>query len=695
MASDMDVEGMPIRQVTLYDNGFAVFQREKTIQGHGSIDLYFSHEHMKSVLESLQFLGDASSKVGNIAYEVTKPVASIDLREQEPLVGLIRSLIGRLMSITVQESENEETFEGRVLGVESRIFEAVSDNATIHVSILLDGGKMRMFPIMSIKSFHILETQVQEDLAFSLDLKRMSGNEYMQKLSVFYSNIDSPQVLIARYGFQVTEFESSYRMKLSDDPTHFQLDGLAIVENTLDEDWNDISLKLVVGAPPLDGFDDDDDDDEGVWELKIKDLSGEYFNVQANPKDSVLKLKGLIGKETDISPSAFKLMFAGKAVEEGRCLSDYTIGNNATLIMSSTSSTKGIQNRHGSATQSQFVMAAQDNLSFYQIPMHVTAKRKQKAIVPLLQAQLEGQKVYLYDESIRTGNPLCALLFENTTGRTLEGGSLQISSSEMFLGQGTLPTIHPGDESPPIPFAVELACEVTKGVDSTHLNPHHMCIENGTATVTRIHREISLYRIKNKSDKEMDFLLNHLFLEDYDLVQIPDKEEEEPVDITDRFYQFRFVVPPHIEKKTFIVREETNEMKEYPIRDIDEELLVKWVRGKLVNSKTERAIRDTFIIKKQISDIQRGIYEKESEVREVQSTQEHLRSNISALEGHEKEAAKYVHSLADEEDKLKSLQDSIKAARQQKKKLETKLSANIELIQFKKELPKSTANKRR
>ena len=118
------------------------------------------------------------------------------------------------------------------------------------------------------------------------------------------------------------------------------------------------------------------------------------------------------------------------------------------------------------------------------------------------------------------------------------------------------------------------------------------------------------------------------------------------MDITDRFYQFRFVVPPHIEKKTFIVREETNEMKDYPIRDIDEQLLGKWVKGKLVDSKTERAIRDTFIIKKQISDIQRGIYEKESEVREVQSTQEHLRSNISALEGHEKEAATAVSTYA-------------------------------------------------
>ena len=71
-------------------------------------------------------------------------------------------------------------------------------------------------------------------------------------------------------------------------------------------------------------------------------------------------------------------------------------------------------------------MAAQHNLSYYPINMAVTAKRKQKAIVPLLSTELKGYQVLLYDENYLKGNPLTAILFENTTGRTLDGGSIQV-----------------------------------------------------------------------------------------------------------------------------------------------------------------------------------------------------------------------------------------------------------------------------
>lgn len=671
------VEGMPITGVTLYDNGYAVFQRETLVEGHGSIDLYFSSAHMSSVLDSLQLSGEAGKKVGNISYEATRPTASVELSDREPLVRLLRSLVGRLLSLQHITDRGLETVEGRVLGVDEHLHDAEVKGTAKHVSVLVEGGVVRSLPLHAVHSFLIAEGTVQQDVLFSLGLQRNRSRDDVQRLSVFYSDIDRPQQLVARYGFRVTEWKSSYRMTLSDRATSFRLDGLAIVENPLNEDWNDIALTLVVGAPPIETG--QSDNDQGIWELNIKGLDGRHFHVRANPKDPVLRLKAKIGQKKSINPLSFRLVFAGKTIEEGRVLSDYTITNNSALHMVKVEGHAAERGGTG-ATQDQFVMASQDNLSYYSIPMRVTAKRKQKAIVPLLQVELEGQNVVLYDETIRKGNPLSAVLFENTTGRTLEGGTMQISSAAVFLGQATLPTLHPGDESPPIPFAVELSCEVTRDVDTSNLKPHRIQIKEGIVSIFHVHREYTFYRIRNKSERELDFLLNHLFLEGYDLVQNPDVEEEEPVDITDRFYQFRFVVPAHTEKKTFVVREEITEMKDHPVESLDEE---KWVRtSKLVDREVDQVVRETFTLRKRIAAIEKGIMEKSNEVREVQEAQDHIRKNISALERHEKEAAKYIKSLALEEDKLKTLQEGLRKDRQTKKELRATLTEKANSLDF-------------
>ena len=300
--------------------------------------------------------------------------------------------------------------------------------------------------------------------------------------------------------------------------------------------------------------------------------------------------------------------------------------------------------------------------------------------------------MFLYDESVRKGNPLLSILFENTTGRTLEGGSIQIATDDVFLGQGSLPTLHPGDESPPIPFAVELGCEVVKDIDSSYLKPHQIDITEGSATITRIHRVITIYRLRNHSNKNLDFLLNHFFRDDYDLVQRPDIEEEEPVDITDRFYQFRFVVSARDEKKTFVVREEIDDLQEHSLSDVDEELLDTWIEKKLVDADTECVIREAIAIKKNSDEIMKEVYAKESEIREIESTQRRLRENISALNRHDKEASKYIRSLATEEDKLKSLQEAIKKDRNHRKELESKRMKMLEEVEFSKKFPPGTSD---
>ena len=66
----------------------------------------------------------------------------------------------------------------------------------------------------------------------------------------------------------------------------------------------------------------------------------------------------------------------------------------------------------------------------------------------------------------------------------------------------------------------------------------------------------------------------------------------------------------------------------------------------------------------------------------MKDTQSRLRSNISALEGNKVEAAKYIKSLAAEEDKLKALQARIKQHRVEKQALQRQLEEQTRRISF-------------
>ena len=91
----------------------------------------------------------------------------------------------------------------------------------------------------------------------------------MQKLCVFYSNVEPHQKkLITRYGFQVSEWKSSYRMIYANEkPSCLMLHGLAIIENSLLENWEDDNVTLVVGTPALQST--NELKDEGIWRIVV------------------------------------------------------------------------------------------------------------------------------------------------------------------------------------------------------------------------------------------------------------------------------------------------------------------------------------------------------------------------------------------------------------------------------------------
>ena len=672
---------MPIKEVFLYDNGYAVFHREALVEGSGQIDLFFHRQHMKSVLDSLRFYGEASSKVGNIAYESTKPEANVDIKSDQPFLDLLSQMRGLDVKIVSQDGAS---LIGRLLGVEAGLSDDHEDRRVSSPLAILFVNRqtVRTTPLAKILSVEVFDDRMKRDVSHALDLVTVSEKEEVQKLSIFFSDVPSVQTVQSQYGLVVAEWKSSYRLVFSNDShSAFQLDGMAIVENNLDEDWTNVQLTLVVGAPPLHTA-ESTSLDAGLWRLLLHDVDGTQFSVRCNPKDTIMSIKMKIREKRSTPPHTYKLIFAGKELDEGRLVSDYTINNYSTLKMQLKKAAEG-----GSSLDStkgaEFVMASQDGLSYYPIKTRVTAQRKQKAIVPLLQTTLQAQSVLLYDELVRRGNPLSAILFENSTGRTLEGGRLQVYKAERFLGSSEMPTLTPGDESPPIAYAVKRGCEVQKHTATRYLDWHTLSISDGSLSLVRKRHEITTYLIQNKTEEPLDFLLNHYFLDGYDLVREDLFDETgEPVDITDRVYQFRFPVEAKDEKKKFVIVEECEDVQKTLVNQLTREAVDRYSAKKWISTEVLDELRATLKCRRDIDGFVEQIYAREEEMREVKDTQSRLRSNISALEGNKTEAVKYIKSLGAEEDKLKALQQRIRQHRTDKQAMQRQLEDQTQRISF-------------
>ena len=95
----------------------------------------------------------------------------------------------------------------------------------------------------------------------------------------------------------------------------------------------------------------------------------------------------------------------------------------------------------------------------------------------------------------------------------------------------------------------------------------------------------------------------------------------------------------------------------------------------IISSKVEKEISAVLALKKLIHQLERNIVDMESEMCDIISTQDRIKGIISHMEGHEKEALRYIQSLSEKEDKLTSLQEVIKSTQQKNKCLFKTLEA--------------------
>src|SRR5207249_6932889 len=157
------------------------------------------------------------------------------------------ALLGQIRGESIEVAAPNPV-RGVILGVEQKQ-ERVGDDKVVEVEYLnlLAPDGLRSLPLSQVQRIQIANEHLDAELRQALAVLASGHDTQKKTVALEFDGEGSRRVRIA-YIIETPIWKTSYRLVLSDSEQPF-LQGWAIVENTTDEDWQNVRLSLISGRP--------------------------------------------------------------------------------------------------------------------------------------------------------------------------------------------------------------------------------------------------------------------------------------------------------------------------------------------------------------------------------------------------------------------------------------------------------------
>src|SRR5229473_4457644 len=244
---------LPVRRVVLYKNGVGYFEHLGRVRGSQEVHVDFTSAQLNDVLKSLTVLDLSGGKISGVDYNSEAPLARrlatlrLTLGENPTMADFLAALRGARLEV---RSGSGAAMAGKLLSVEKKSRE--KDGATTEwteISLVNDGGEVRSAEVTPATSVRIAEKDLQVEVGRYLGLIASSRDQDLRRMTISTTGPGERNLYVS-YISEVPVWKTTYRLVLSSKAEKKPLlQGWAIVDNTIGEDWNDVELSLVAGAP--------------------------------------------------------------------------------------------------------------------------------------------------------------------------------------------------------------------------------------------------------------------------------------------------------------------------------------------------------------------------------------------------------------------------------------------------------------
>ncbi len=365
--------------------------------------------------------------------------------------------------------------------------------------------------------------------AFPLDVDKddvkprslMSSDEKRGLRKVAVSLDGDEHDLILGYVTAAPVWRPSYRVVVLPNG-QAELQAWGIVQNLSGEDWQNVRLSLVAGAPIA--FQADlgravipsrpiiTDEGEVIAAVPVGETSLDQLKEAPAPAPAVAPMDPAAeaaDEEDSLSTDGVAFGAARGAASGATTSSPMKKGMRRGARPSAPPPPPSMAPRRTTALAA---MAVEAGSTRYDIGTPVTVPDNSATMVLLLSNRVKGESLFLFapDGGVRDSatHPFRVVRFGNETKGILEKGPIAVFESNAFLGQGLLDPL-PAGATATVPFALDRAVGVQTESKGDQLGERVYRIDGGNLWIERDAVHKTIYKIQNGSDAAIKLMVKH------------------------------------------------------------------------------------------------------------------------------------------------------------------------------------------
>ena len=705
-ARGLQPQSLPIRRVILYSNGVAYIERRGVVDGHAEINLSFKQSQVDDVLKSMVVLDLGKGRIGAVSYNSSAPSSarmadipfSIAAGTNNNNSGGMAGVLGQLQGARVVVATATRTAAGSILTVEERKSQIDANKPPLITHALVissESGELLSFDLAEVRSVKLVDEGTRRDISEFANASASARRRDAKTIVVTSDGAGSREMLVS-YTIAAPIWKTTYRVVLDQSGKPF-FQGWAIVDNVGEEDWNSVSLSLIYGTPVS-------------FIQPIQQPFYRYRPIVPMPSDLRLEPQvyepgegeaaGNAGEGGGTSAQA-NLGYiinsdAARRAAQQRQILDLPMNSRSNSVQNLALVAPGLAGAPPPATSLSEAMTQPDSsvetaatgselgdLFEYKIDQPVTVPHDRSALIPIVQARMDGERVSIYNEAVRRDRPMGGMLLKNTTALTLEDGSMTIIDGDAYAGEALLERLKPAEQRL-VSFALDLGTLVTARTKEDRAPTFLVRVINGTFQAHYHQTSKKVYTLTNQTDKPRAVFIEHPVRQDWSLTEDTPKPDGKSA----RYYRFRVPLDPH-QTAEVAVTERRAFVDSYVLQNFTRPDLELFIARGYIDAQTRAALEKLIELKDRLAANVSRQQVINNEAAEIAADQARLRENIKALTATTEAKqliARYVAKADTQESRLEQLEKDRRSALEEQTRLQAELNSAIRSLSFDRQL---------